>query len=105
MALQFDYSSTLNCDKAKGCKPNIWRAMKGRGENVCRDLQQLVYSGGILQLQRKVPSDGNKLAGGVSTEQESRMSDPASTWLNLAFVGSKKTRACHCSATGHSKNQ
>lgn len=53
------------------------------------DLQHQVHCGEILQLQKKVPPDGNKLAGGVSAELESLKTDPASTWLNLAFVGAR----------------
>lgn len=38
---------------------------------------------------KKVPPDGNKLAGGVSAEPESLKTNPASKWLNLAFVGAR----------------
>lgn len=56
---------------------------------MCQDLQQQVHCGEILQLLKKVTPDGNKLAGRVSAEPESLKADPASKWLNLAFVGAK----------------
>lgn len=39
--------------------------------------------------KKKVTPDGNKLAGRVSAELESLKADPASKWLNLAFVEAK----------------
>lgn len=56
---------------------------------MCQDLQQQVHCDEILQPQKKVPPDGNKLAGGVSAEPESLKANPASKWLNLAFVGAR----------------
>lgn len=41
--------------------------------------------------KRKVPPDGNKLATGVSDECWSLKADPASKWLNLAFVEAEKS--------------
>lgn len=40
--------------------------------------------------KKKVPPDGNKLAGGVGTESASLKADPVSKWLNLAFVRARK---------------
>lgn len=54
---------------------------------VCQDLQHQVHCGATLQ--KKVPPDGNKLAGGVGAEPESLKAEPASKWLNLAFVGAR----------------
>lgn len=39
--------------------------------------------------RKKVLPDGNKLAAGVSAELESLKTEPASKWLNLAFVGAR----------------
>lgn len=39
--------------------------------------------------KKKVPADGNKLAGEVGAEPESLKTDPCSKWLNLAFVGAR----------------
>lgn len=39
--------------------------------------------------EKKVLPDGNKLAAGVSAELESLKTEPASKWLNLAFVGAR----------------
>lgn len=70
----------LNLNKA-----NSVEAERKKQEIVCRDL----HCGEILQLHKKVPPDGNKLAGGGGTEPESLKTDPASKWLNLAFVGAR----------------
>lgn len=63
--------------------------MEGSRKLCARIFSSRSFGGEILQLEKKVPPDGNKLAGRVTAEQESLKTNPASKWLNLAFVGAR----------------
>lgn len=67
-----------------------WRLMDGS-----RKLLVRIFSRGSIVVKfwsfekKKVTLDRNKLAEGVSAGPESPKADPASKWLNLAFVETK----------------